>query len=78
MPCDVEKKWYVFDHAVKPVVLYALEIVGMFKLSSNDNLFEKTYKYFLPVSKKTNKLALYRELDNYPMYIDVVSFVLNN
>lgn len=89
MSCDAENFLYVFDHTVKPVLLYASEIVGMFKPSLDDNLFEKVYKYLpleklnlslcryiLSVNKKTSKLALYGELGRYPIYIDIVSSML--
>lgn len=89
MPCDPAKFLYVFDHTVKPILLYASEIVGMFKPSSIENLFEKVYKlfpleklnlslcrYILAVNNKTCKLALYGELGRYPMYIDVVLSML--
>ena len=88
MPCDAENFLYVYDHTVKPVLLYASEVVGMFK-PLNDNLFEKVYKnlpleklnlslcrYILSVNKKTSKLALYGELGRYPMYVDVVLSML--
>ena len=90
VPCDVQKFMYIFDHTVKPVLLYASEIIGMFSTKTDEfNPYEKIFnnlpiekvnlsmcRYTLGVSRKTCKAALYGELGRYPLYIDIIISML--
>lgn len=63
MPCDVEKFMYVFDHTVKPVLLYSSEILGIFQSKNTyknniNNLFETVYKN-LPLEKVNLSMCRY-------------------
>ena len=64
MPCDVEKFMYIFDHTVKPVLLYSSEILGIFQSKNTcknrdiNNLFEMLYKN-LPLEKVNLSMCRY-------------------
>ena len=86
MPCDMKTFMYIFDHTVKPVLLYSSEILGMFSPKQDEfKPFEKIYsnlplekinlilcRHILGVNNKTSKVALYGELGRYPLCIDVI------
>ncbi|CAC5376152.1 unnamed protein product [Mytilus coruscus] len=89
-PCDIQNFTFIFDHTVKPVVLYASEILGIFDTRkcnkyNSENIFDQNFntvptekinlnmcRYLLKVNRKTCKLALYGELDRFPLYIDII------
>ena len=58
IPCDINNFMYIFDHTVKPVLLYSSEILGMFNIKSSkkhsgkDDVFEQIYNLLL--AEKTN------------------------
>jgi hypothetical protein len=80
---------HLFDHIVKPVLLYGADVWGVqinrskdfFKVMSND-ILDKCHmsflRYVLGVSKRTPKLGLYGDTGRYSFYIDsLVQFMKN-
>ena len=72
---------HIFDHTVKPVLLYASEIVGLFNNnknvgvnSNNDSHFNSNLYSRNPLEKLniSTNLAIYGELGSYPLYIDTI------
>ena len=80
----------MFDHTVKPVLLYGSEIWGFFpgkKLVFNADSFfyklcknviiENVCKFLLEVTKRTSNIAVMGELGRYPLYIDIFINMVN-
>ena len=82
---------HLFDHIVKPSVLYGSEIWGfdtskrirgktcletIFKDIPAEKLHMKACRYTLGVHKFTSNLSLYGELGRYPLYLDVIIFCI--
>ena len=79
---------HLFDHTIKPILLYGSEIWGQFppnKLHSKGDLYfsqlckdsiEKSHikfcKYILQVSKRATNIAVMGELGRYPLYLEVL------
>lgn len=84
---------HLFDHTVKPVLMYGSEIWGYFhgfKLSSKDNFFiklcnsfplenihKKFCRYVLEVNKRTTNIAVMGELGRYPLMLEVLLNMLS-
>lgn len=78
---------HLFDHTIKPILLYGSENWGSLTLSakqSRSDLFEifkdwemeklniKFCKYILGVNKRSTNIAILSELGRYPMYFSVI------
>ena len=78
---------HIFDHTIKPILLYGCENWGMMNITSKrkqSSLFDiykdweheklniKFCKYILGVSKQTTNLAVLSELGRFPLYCDVI------
>ena len=79
---------HVFDHTVKPILMYGSEIWGYFpsqKLINNDEYFyklcsdnpiEKLHikfcKYLLGVKKRSTNIAVTGELGRYPLFLEII------
>lgn len=84
---NIETLTHLFDHTVKPVLLYGSEIWGAFdanKFKSDKHLHNlckdlrqelvhiKFCKYSLGVGKKATNIAVLGELGRYPLYLEVL------
>ena len=79
---------HIFDHTVKPVLLYGSEVWGtsmvnkinkeerfLFNLSKNmkqENVHIKFCKFSLGVGKRTTNIAVLGELGRYPFSLEVI------
>ena len=79
---------HIFDHTVKPVLLYGSEVWGtsmvnkinkeerfLFNLSKNmkqENVHIKFSKFSLGVGKRTTNIAVLGELGRYPLLLEVI------
>lgn len=79
---------HIFDHTVKPVLLYGSEVWGtsmvnkinkeerfLFNLSKNmkqENVHIKFCKFSLGVGKRTTNIAVLGELGRYPLLLEVI------
>jgi len=62
-PCDIENFTYIFDHTVKPVILYASEILGIFDTRkcnkySSENIFDQLFSS-VPIEKINLSMCRY-------------------
>ena len=79
---------HIFDHTVKPVLLYGSEVWGtsmvneinkeerfLLNLSKNmkqENVHIKCCKFSLSVGKKTTNIAVLGELGRYPLLLELI------
>ena len=75
---------HLFDHVVKPVMLYAAELWSCDRISRSKSIFNllmqdtlekchlKQLRYSLGVNKKAPKLALYGETGRYPLLVEAL------
>ena len=74
---------HVFNHTIKPILLYGCEIWSSFNLKSSkyrngitlEKIFSKSlkfYKFVLGVHKKSSIFAVFSELGCFPIYFDIV------
>ena len=84
---------HIFDHTVKPVLLYGSEVWGtsmvnkinkeerfLFNLSENmkqENVHIKFCKFSLGVGKRTTNIAVLGELGRYPLLLEVILNIQN-
>ena len=76
---------HLFDHVVKPVMMYASEIWGGERFASCKSIYNllvqdtmekchlKHLRYSLGVSKKAPKLAVYGETGRFPLLVEAIS-----
>ena len=74
---------HLFDHTVKPILLYGSEIWGGFLLDSKKELYDKWLadeiekchlqfiRYILNVNRRTPKIALYGETGRFPLLNEI-------
>lgn len=88
----IETLMHIFDHTVKPVLLYGSEIWGSFdskKLNKNnpdyhkfcvdlkpEKVHLKFCRFILGVNRHATNLAVYGELGRYPIMIDVLASMI--
>ena len=78
---------HIFDHCIKPIVLYGCENWGVFNIMQKrktlpmfdifkewemEKLNLKYCKYILGVTKLCTNIAVLSELGRYPLYIDLL------
>lgn len=89
---NIKSCLHIFDHTIKPILLYGSEIWGAIPLSKNkknsnalESVFEKFScellnikfcKYTLKVHKKASNHAVLGELGRYPLYLDIIIIML--
>ena len=75
---------HLFDHTIKPILLYGSEIWGTIKIPTLDinnfipkldcdKLHLKFLKFICGVNKRATNFAIFGELGRYPLYIDVIA-----
>lgn len=84
---SIKSLLHIFDHTIKPIVLYGSENWGMINLTNKrklSSLFEiykewdheklniKFSKFILGVSKQSTNIAVLSELGRYPLYCDII------
>ena len=79
---------HLFDHTVKPILLYGSEIWGSFLIDSNKELYHKWLqdeiekchqhflRYLLHVNRRTPKMAIYSETGRLPLLNEILCNVL--
>lgn len=90
MDLSVKNKLHLFDHTVKPVILYACEVTYNFNINSaNGAAFEdllckakveqahkKMLRYILGVSNRSSIDATYAEVGRFPLYMEIIKRML--
>ena len=83
-PPNIVTCLHLFDHTVKPILLYGSEIWGSFLIERQNDIFTKWLtdeiekchlqfiRYMLNVNRRTPKLALYGETGRMPLLIEIL------
>jgi hypothetical protein len=90
IPCSAPNVMHIFDHTVKPVLLYASEIVGLLNNNKNVSVYSNNDSHFIsnlysrnPLEKlninlnKCGKLRIYRKFNFIFRYETYISDIRN-